>query len=268
MKAIIFAKRNLKEMARDPLLYIFCAGFPAVMLILFQVINRYTNNHTPLFDFSSLIPGMMMFSYSFLMLMTALHISKDKSTSFLKRLYSSPMKSYDFIIGYIIPSFIIGILQNISIFLVGYIISLIINVSYISFVNIILLVLEMLPILIISIMIGVFFGSIFNDKGAPGITSILISASGILGGAWMPVDTMGSFEKGLYYLPYYPSVYLGRIITNAIHTPTSEEDLLNPKYYTFDNSCYIMIIVIALYLLLSILLALFAFKKKMSSDNI
>ena len=37
-KALLFTKRNIKEMLRDPLIYIFCAGFPIAMVLLFQII--------------------------------------------------------------------------------------------------------------------------------------------------------------------------------------------------------------------------------------
>ena len=39
MRMLVFGKRNLKELVRDPLSYIFCLGFPIVMLLIFTVIN-------------------------------------------------------------------------------------------------------------------------------------------------------------------------------------------------------------------------------------
>ena len=41
-RTIAFVKRNSLEMLRDPLIYVFCLGFPVIMLILFQVINSFT----------------------------------------------------------------------------------------------------------------------------------------------------------------------------------------------------------------------------------
>lgn len=110
-KTLVFMKRNLKEMIRDPLIYIFCAGFPILMVLMFQIILKYTGEKTPVFEVKSLIPGIMMFSYSMLMLIASLLISKDKTSAFLKRLYTSPMKSHDYIIGYFIPFIIIGLIQ-------------------------------------------------------------------------------------------------------------------------------------------------------------
>lgn len=264
-KSLLFAKRNFKEMVRDPLLYIFCIGFPAVMVVLFQIISIYSNGNTPMFEAKGLIPGIMMFSYSFLMLMGSLLISKDKTTSFLKRLYSSPLKPYNFIIGYFIPLFLIGLIQSIVSILLGYIVSGINNTSFISFGNSILLIIEMLPIMIINIMLGMLFGLLLNDKSAPGITSIFISACGILGGAWMPIDIMGDFEKAAGYLPFYPAVYLGRIITSANHTPT--ENTIIPVVYTFDNQAIIYIIVLCVYLVASIILSTVIFSKRMKTDR-
>ena len=39
---LIFTKRVIKEILRDPIIYIFGIGFPLVMLLLFQIINNYT----------------------------------------------------------------------------------------------------------------------------------------------------------------------------------------------------------------------------------
>ena len=58
-KALIFAGRNIKEMARDPVIYVFCVAFPVAMLVLFVVINSFTNGTTPVFEFPSLLPGVI-----------------------------------------------------------------------------------------------------------------------------------------------------------------------------------------------------------------
>ena len=131
-KVINFYKRNLKELLRDPIIYIFCLGFPIAMFLLFYIINKFSNGHTPTFEVLSLLPGIIVFSYSFVMLTLAIIVSKDKQTFFLKRLYSSPMKSYHFILGYFLVGLFIGVLQTIICISTGFIISLISNVGFIS----------------------------------------------------------------------------------------------------------------------------------------
>ena len=258
-KVINFYKRNLKELLRDPIIYIFCLGFPIAMFLLFYIINNFSNGNTPTFEVLSLLPGIIVFSYSFVMLTLAIIVSKDKQTFFLKRLYSSPMKSYHFIFGYFLVGLFIGLLQTIICIITGFFISLISNVGFISIGKILLLIVAKLPILITNIFLGILFGTILNDKSAPGICSVFISLSGILGGCWMPVETMGAFETFCRFLPFYPSVYIGRIITNSTNALGIT--------YSFTNVAILGLIPIVLFMILSILLTVIAFKKNMVSDN-
>ena len=258
-KVINFYKRNLKEILRDPVVYIFCLGFPVAMFVLFYLINKFSNGHTPTFEVLSLLPGIIVFSYSFVMLTLAIIVSKDKQTFFLKRLYSSPMKSYDFILGYFLVGLFTGLLQTLVCIITGFIIALISGVNFISVGSIFLLILAQLPILITNIFLGIVFGTIFNDKTAPGICSIFISLAGILGGCWMPIETMGGFETFCRFLPFYPSVYVGRIITNTTNALGST--------YSFDNVAGLGLITINAFMFASIILTTLIFKKNMINDN-
>ena len=258
-KVVNFYNRNLKEILRDPIIYIFCLGFPVAMFLLFYIINKFSNGHTPTFEVLSLLPGIIVFSYSFVMLTLAIIVSKDKQTFFLKRLYSSPMKSYHFILGYFLVGLFIGLLQTLVCIITGFVISLMANVAFVSIGNILLLIIAQLPILITNIFLGILFGTMFNDKSAPGICSVFISLAGILGGCWMPLETMGGFETFCLCLPFYPSVYIGRIITNSTNALGVT--------YTFDNIASLGLIPIFVFLLASITLTIIAFKKNMVSDK-
>ena len=258
-KLLNFSKRNVKEILRDPLIYVFCLGFPLVMLVLFQVINQYTEGNTPMFELNSLLPAIIMFSYTFVMLTLALLVSKDRQTFFLKRLYSSPMKSYHFILGYAFVGLAIGLGQTLVCILSGFIISLVTLVEFISFAQILLLILSQLPILITCVFLGILFGTLFNDKTAPGICSIFISLSGMLGGCWMPIESMGGFRTFCRFFPFYPSVYIGRITTGA-------KELFG-NLYTFDLTAWISLLTIFLYMLAATLSSFILFEKNMVSDN-
>ncbi len=258
-KILNFTKRNLKEVLRDPIIYIFCLGFPVCMFLLFFIINKYSNGNTPTFEVTSLLPGIIVFSYSFIMLMLSLSVSKDKETFFLKRLFSSPMKSYHFILGYSLVGLFIGLLQTVVCILAGYIISLISNNSFISIVDILLLMVSQLPILVTNIFLGVLFGVLFNDKSAPGICSAFISIAGLLGGSWMPLETMGGLETFCRFLPFYPSVYVGRVVTGAV-------DALG-RVYTFNSVAWYGLIPIFTFMVISVVLSIITFKKSMVSDK-
>ena len=254
-----FCKRNIKEMLRDPVIYIFCLGFPVAMMLLFNILNKYTGNHTPMFKMRALLPAVIMFSYTFVMLTTSLLVSKDRQTFFLKRLYSSPMKSHDFALGYAIVGLGVGLAQTVICVLTGFILCAVSGEDFISFGQILLVALSQLPILIAFVFFGVFFGTVLNDKSAPGICSILISAAGILGGCWMPIESMGGFETFARFLPFYPSVYIGRAITKGVSATGT--------VYTFDNVALLGIIPIAVFTLASVVLSFIFFKKDMVSDK-
>ena len=258
-KIICFFKRNLKEVLRDSIIYVFCLLFPVAMLLLFNLINSFSGGNTPTFELKSIVPGVITFSYSFITLTLSLLISKDRQTSFLKRLYSSPMKSSDFIFGYAIVGVIIGFLQTVVCVVTGGAIALFSGAEFISFSGILLLIVTQLPILIFSVFLGVIMGTLFNDKSAPGITSVLISASGILGGSWMPIETMGGFETFARFLPFYPSVYLGRVATSAINA--------YGVVYEFNAFAVISLVTVLLYTAVAVALSIIIFKNSMVSDN-
>ena len=258
-KTLNFLKRNLKEVFRDPIIYIFCLGFPVLMFLLFHIINGVSNGNTPTFEILALLPGILTFSYSFIMLTLALNVSKDRQTFFLKRLYSSPMKPLDFILGYFLVGLIIGLIQTAVCFITAFILAICTKAEFISIAKILLLTLEQLPVLTINIFFGILFGTLFNDKTAPGICSVLISVSGILGGCWMPVEVMGGFETFCRFLPYYPSVYIGRIITGA-------KNALN-AVYEFNQIAILGLITIFIYLIILTVVCVETFKQSMKSDN-
>ncbi len=254
-----FYRRNLKEVLRDPIIYIFCLGFPVAMFLLFYVINKFSGGNTPTFEILSLLPGLIVFSYSFVMLTLAIMVSKDKQTFFLKRLYSSPMKSYDFIVGYLIVGLFIGMLQTMVCITTGFIISVVSTTNFISIGNILLLIISELPVLILNIFLGILFGTMFNDKSAPGICSIFISLSGILGGCWMPIETMGGFETFCRFLPFYPSVYIGRIVTNSVNALGVA--------YTFDKIAVLGLLTICIFTIASVVLTIITFNKYKVCDK-
>lgn len=258
-KVINFFNRNLKEILRDPIIYVFCLGFPVVMLLLFNIINKYSGGNTPLFELPSLLPALLVFSYSFVMLNVALVVSKDRQTFFLKRLFSSPMKSYHFILGYFSVGLIIGLLQTLICIVSGFVLSVATGVEFIPFTRILLLIVSQLPVLVTNVFLGILLGTIFGDKTAPGICSVFISIAGILGGCWMPIETMGNFQSFCRVLPFYPSVYIGRTITRSVNA--------FGVTYSFNDIAKLGLLNIAVFTLLSVIVTIVAFKKKMVSDN-
>ena len=109
MRILNFAKRNFKEIIRDPLSLIFAIILPLFLLFIFQQFD-IPNESYKLENFT---PGIVVFGFSFITLFTAMLISKDRTTSLLVRLGISPMKPMEYILGYMISIIPIILIQNV-----------------------------------------------------------------------------------------------------------------------------------------------------------
>ena len=208
MKSFVFASRNFKELIREPLSWVFCMGFPIVMLVLMTVINESIPPQAgmTLFQLQNLAPGIGIFGLTFIMLFASLLVSGDRKDAFLLRIFTSPMKSWEYISGYILPLIILGIGQ----LLVSCIASLIMGAvlgTTLDMVNMLVSVVAALPAIIMFISFGLLFGTLFTKNAAPGICSIIICLSGMLGGIWMDVESIGGVLKDICNaLPFYHAV--------------------------------------------------------------
>ncbi|MBR3870088.1 MAG: ABC transporter permease [Clostridia bacterium] len=111
MRMLTFAKRNAKEILRDPLNLGFGLGFPLVLLVLLSALQR--NIPVSLFEIDTLTPGITVFGLSFMTLFSATLVAKDRESAFLQRLYTTPLKGFEFIIGYMLPLLPIALAQTV-----------------------------------------------------------------------------------------------------------------------------------------------------------
>ena len=204
MKMLSFAKRNLKEIIRDPLTIIFGLGFPLILILLLSAIQA--NIPVPLFEIQHLAPGITVFGLSFMSLFSATLIAKDRSSSLLQRLYTTPLSPIDFILGYTLPILPFAVAQSIICYVVAIILGLDITV------NILFAILLIIPISILNIALGLLFGSILNDKQVGGICgALLTNLTAWLSGVWFDLDLVGNgFKKVAYALPFVHAVDMER----------------------------------------------------------
>ena len=104
-----FSVRVAKETLRDPVTLIFGVGLPVALLVLMSIIQR--SAPVEIFAISRLAPGMAAFSLAFVAMFAAILLAKDKSTSFLLRVFASPMRPWEYIMGYALPMLPIGAAQ-------------------------------------------------------------------------------------------------------------------------------------------------------------
>ena len=200
MRMLSFANRNAKEILRDPLTVFFGLGFPLVLILLLSAIQA--NVPVSLFEIGHLAPGITVFGLSFMSLFSATLIAKDRGSSLLQRLYTTPLTPLDFILGYTLPILPFAVAQSIICYLVAILLGLQITV------NILVAVLFILPISVLYIAIGLLCGSVLSDKQVGGICgALLTNLSAWLSGTWFDLDLVGgAFKKVAYALPFVHAV--------------------------------------------------------------
>lgn len=200
----LFAKRNTKEVLRDPINFFFGLGFPLVLLALLSIINAAIppEAENPMFEIENLAPGMAMFGSVFMALFAGMLLSKDRTSSFLMRLFTSPMTSVDFIIGYTLPMLVMTIVQAAITLLAAGALGLEINF------NILFAIVVTALTSLLFVGTGLFFGSLMNDKAVGGVCgALLTNVAGWLSGVFIPIDIIGgAFKTITNFLPFYHSV--------------------------------------------------------------
>lgn len=206
MRMLTFARRNAKEILRDPLNLAFGLGFPLVLILLLSAIQA--NIPVNLFEIQRLTPGITVFGLSFMSLFSATIIAKDRGSSFLQRLYTTPMTPVDFILGYTLPIVPIGVAQCIICYTVAIFLGLHISV------NILYAIVCIVPVSLLYIALGLLCGSVFNDKQVGGICgALLTNLSAWLSGIWFDLNLVdGAFKKIAYLLPFVHSVEMERAV--------------------------------------------------------
>ena len=206
MRMLTFAGRNTKEIIRDPLNLCFGLGFPLVLILMLSAIQA--NIPVSLFEIEHLTPGITVFGLSFMTLFSATLISKDRGSSLLQRLYTTPLKPIDFILGYTLPIIPVAVAQSIVCYIAGIILGLDISV------NILLAIVFIIPVSLLFITLGLLFGSILTDKQVGGICgALLTNLSAWLSGIWFDLELVGgAFKNIAYALPFVHAVEMERNI--------------------------------------------------------
>lgn len=204
MRMLTFAKRNTKEILRDPINLFFGLGFPLVLIFLLSAIQA--NVPVALFEISHLTPGITVFGLAFMTLFSATIIAKDRGSSLLHRLYTTPLTPADFILGYTLPIMPIAVAQSVICYLAAIPLGLDITA------NILYAIVFIIPVSILYIALGLLCGSILSDKQVGGVCgALLTNLSAWLSGVWFDLELVGgTFKKIAYTLPFVHAVELER----------------------------------------------------------
>ena len=209
MRIYSLSKRCAKEILRDPLNLMFGIGFPVVLLLLLSAIQA--NVPVSLFEIENLAPGITVFGLSFITLFSATLIAKDRETSLLQRLYTTPLQAIDYILGYMLPILPIAIAQSGVCYLVAIILGLEAKIT------VIYSILMILPISLLYVSLGLLCGSVFGVKQVGGICgALLTNLSAWLSGVWFDLKLVGgAFERIANMLPFVHAVELERAVLSG-----------------------------------------------------
>ena len=204
MRMIAFARRNAREILRDPLSLGFGLGFPMILLALMTLIQR--NVPVDIFQMESLLPGICVFGTSFFALFSAQLISKDRSSALMMRLKNSPLRARDFILGYALPLLPMALLQ--AALCVAFALVLGLKPGW----GILRMLGSLLPCALVFIALGLICGSLLSERQVGGICgALLTNLSAWLSGAWFDLKLIGGgFEAFAYALPFANAVDAAR----------------------------------------------------------
>lgn len=209
MRMLAFSGRTAKEILRDPLNLCFGLGFPLVLILLLSAIQA--NIPVSLFEIENLSPGIAVFGLSFMTLFTATLIAKDRESSLLQRLYTTPLTAVDYIFGYALPILPIALAQSVICYIAAVLLGLSVTIG------ILYALLFIIPVSVFFIALGLLFGSILGVKQAGGICgALLTNLTAWLSGIWFDLNLVGgAFKAAADLLPFVHAVELERAALNG-----------------------------------------------------
>ena len=207
-RTLVFAGRTIKEIVRDPLTVIFGIGFPVVLIILMNLMQRNVAGmaeNTPHFALANFTPSMTVFGLAFISLFLGQLIAKDRNSAFLSRLIASPLTCAEYIAGYALPFVPLAIVQGVICFAVAMLLGLT------PAVEIVFACICVIPVALLYTAIGVIFGTLLTAQQVGGIGSVLVNLAAWASGTFFTVEMVGgAFEGVCKLLPFYHSVELIR----------------------------------------------------------
>ena len=209
MKLRAFSVRTAKEILRDPLNLAFGLGFPLVLLVLLSAIQA--NVPVSLFEIQELSPGIAVFGLAFLTLFSAQLVAKDRESALLQRLYTTPLRASDFILGYPLPLLPIAMAQCVLTYAFAVVLGLKVTVTLLYAVVLVL------PVALFYVSLGLLCGSVMNVKQVGGVCgALLTNLSAWLSGIWFDLKLVGgAFERIAYLLPFVHAVELERAVVRG-----------------------------------------------------
>ena len=187
------ARRNSLELLRDPLSLGIAVALPLVLLLTLEALG---SADTPYLTATLLTPGIVLFGFVMLMFSAAMALSKDRESSLLARLFTTPLSAGGFIAAYSLPYLPVAAAQAVVLFIIG-------GLSGLTIVGNIGLVVLMLGLMaVFYVALGMLLGTTMTVNQVSAVYAVVLLLT-IFGGAWVDLSTLGgAFETVANLLPF------------------------------------------------------------------
>lgn len=225
MRSMSLTRRNLKEIFRDPITFLLGGAMPVLFLFLFSSMQNIGGG-IDIFKPQMLTPGLIIFSFAFIIMFSGTLLGKDSKTAFLTRLMTTPLKPIDYFLAYMLPFLPLALFQLVVCYAAGMILG-------VTLTNIGLLLIIYFFMAIMCISIGVMMGSLLTLNQISGVGSLLITAVSLFSGAWMDLKMIGGiFEKVGYALPFAHSIDALKALSKGATFANIQTDFIWVLVYT------------------------------------
>ena len=181
MRSAELVKRNVKEVVRDPLSLGIAVALPLVLLLTLQALG---SDDAPFLMPTMLTPGIVLFGFVMVMFSSAMILSRDRETSLLARLLTTPLRAGDFVSGYSLPYLVVAIVQAAVLVAVGALLGLDSEGS------VALVALVLLLMAAFYVALGMIFGALLSVAQTSGAYALVLILT-IFGGAWFDLNEIG-----------------------------------------------------------------------------
>ena len=181
MRSKELAKRNIKEVIRDPLSLGIAVALPLLLLLTLQALG---GDDTPFLTPTLLTPGIVLFGFVMVMFSSAMILARDRETSLLARLLTTPLRSSDFVSGYSLPYLLVAIVQAAVLLAVGAMLGLD------SAGSVVLVALVLVLMAVFYVALGMVLGALLTVAQTSGAYAVVLILT-IFGGAWFDLEEIG-----------------------------------------------------------------------------
>lgn len=181
MRSTELARRNLKEVIRDPLSVGIAVALPLLLLVTLQALG---GDDTLFLTPTLLTPGIVLFGFVMVMFSSAMILSRDRETALLARLLTAPLRSSDFVAGYSLPYVLLAVVQAGILLIVGALLGLDVEGS------ITLVVLVVVLMAVFYVALGMILGAALTVAQTSGAYAVVLLLT-IFGGAWFDLEAIG-----------------------------------------------------------------------------